>query len=393
MEYSMETKQECYKCSYWKPPEIMVGSTATFTQLDSELNASTPYFECFWKCEREVNRKKENCLSAAESIEQAKGCYNIAKEEYSRCFEICDKESSGDMLAPALQPLPGYEKEKHLKADKFRNKISTQLDLVTPEDLKEVKNLRLGIEDKGMIDFGSRAIDISNADLDQYVSFGEGSVTIDSNRLPELDAPATITLNDVHLTNPSILKDGKACSECRIISYDKNSATLVFTVPGFTTYAAVNGSATGIGTLDLAGGSFPVYVDLATGDIAVDLNADGDVAGDETKITVFGGGIIDLGGAVPGAMTLTTERAQIQGADADEDVDFSFVDSGSKLGISLLSQSSLNMTYSKEKKSYMGMTRYGALFEIEDDTYSNNLVIDYPARGQRYANVGVSVNN
>ncbi len=44
---------------------------------------------------------------------------------------------------------------------------------------------------------------------------------------------ATITLYNITVQNPKIMKDGAECTQCTIQSYDRASGTLVFTVPGF----------------------------------------------------------------------------------------------------------------------------------------------------------------
>ncbi|MFC1647900.1 S-layer protein [Nanoarchaeota archaeon] len=61
----------------------------------------------------------------------------------------------------------------------------------------------------------------------------------------------------------------------------------------------------GEGDLIVGGNAYQIWVSSATGNpIAVDLNADGDVAGDKAKFTTKGGGVIDLDNA-----STTPERA------------------------------------------------------------------------------------
>ncbi|MEK7508031.1 MAG: PKD domain-containing protein, partial [Patescibacteria group bacterium] len=77
-------------------------------------------------------------------------------------------------------------------------------------------------------------------DIDSSLAITDGAISLDSVNLPELNKEATITLYNITVSNPAILKDGTSCSVCSIISYQDN--TLVFTVPGFSTYTVVEGT-------------------------------------------------------------------------------------------------------------------------------------------------------
>ncbi len=75
-------------------------------------------------------------------------------------------------------------------------------------------------------------------DIDANLDITYGTVNLNSAALPELNKPATITLYNVSVINPQILRDGDLCSGCSIISYQNN--TLTFSVPGFSTYSIVS---------------------------------------------------------------------------------------------------------------------------------------------------------
>jgi hypothetical protein len=74
--------------------------------------------------------------------------------------------------------------------------------------------------------------DNAQLDIDSYISISKGSISLDSTHLPELNRPATITLYNLTITNPRILKDGAVCATCTV-NYDRATKTLTFTVPGF----------------------------------------------------------------------------------------------------------------------------------------------------------------
>jgi hypothetical protein len=115
---------------------------------------------------------------------------------------------------------------------------------LTGKDLKSVPDFELGILSKGKIKF-NQAVSLGREktplDLDSTVFIEESRVTVNSSSAPELNKPATITLYNITLTEPKIMKDGVVCTTCTLVSYDRNTKTLVFTVPGFSTYEVVEG--------------------------------------------------------------------------------------------------------------------------------------------------------
>jgi|GEM_PF-890409 len=75
-------------------------------------------------------------------------------------------------------------------------------------------------------------------DLDTTLNISAGKVSLDSSRVPELkDKPALITLYNITVEEPVILRDGVRCTTCTILPYTNN--TLIFTVPGFSEYTVI----------------------------------------------------------------------------------------------------------------------------------------------------------
>ncbi|MEM3126745.1 MAG: DUF2341 domain-containing protein [Candidatus Woesearchaeota archaeon] len=87
--------------------------------------------------------------------------------------------------------------------------------------------------------YTNRIIDIPvTRNIGSNVVLAKNQITINEVNLPELDAPAELTLYKVDFGNPEILINGKRChkDECRIKSNENE--TLVFDVSGFSTYSA-----------------------------------------------------------------------------------------------------------------------------------------------------------
>jgi len=107
---------------------------------------------------------------------------------------------------------------------------STDLSTV---NMQNITDLTLSKTD-GKIVFDTTVNISGSADLDSNVIITHDSITINSAQLPFLNKPATLTMNSVPYSNVAILRDGVQCIGCSIISL--NSGTLIFTVPGFSTY-------------------------------------------------------------------------------------------------------------------------------------------------------------
>jgi len=93
----------------------------------------------------------------------------------------------------------------------------------------------------GKIEFGGQGLDFTNADLDSYVFIQDKLIGIDTNNLPNLNVPATITFYNIDYVNPRILRDDVDCASCSIVSYV--GGNLVVNVPGFSNYTVSSFSA------------------------------------------------------------------------------------------------------------------------------------------------------
>ncbi len=109
-------------------------------------------------------------------------------------------------------------------------------------DLNSVSNLELK-NSLGKVNFETGNYSLvkktgESLDIDSNLTISKGLVYLDSTNVPELNKPATITLYNITVAKPKIMRDGVVCDKCIIISYINN--TLVFTVPGFSTYEVID---------------------------------------------------------------------------------------------------------------------------------------------------------
>ncbi|HIH10269.1 MAG TPA: hypothetical protein HA254_06415, partial [Candidatus Diapherotrites archaeon] len=122
--------------------------------------------------------------------------------------------------------------------------IATKFDIrpdFNATDINGMQSLELGILAFGKVSYAGKNIllvkmlagEDERLNLDADLNISQGKISLNPENLPQLGAPAAITLYNTNFTNPKILKDGAECTECSILGYDRDAKTLVFTVPGF----------------------------------------------------------------------------------------------------------------------------------------------------------------
>ncbi|MEM4261925.1 MAG: Ig-like domain-containing protein, partial [Candidatus Diapherotrites archaeon] len=104
-------------------------------------------------------------------------------------------------------------------------------------DITTMNELEIGITNKGKIKWETTlklTATINNTeeplDLNNDLNISNNKISLNQNKLRELNKPATITLYTT-TQNPKIMKDNKECTQCRII--EKTSTYVKFTVPNF----------------------------------------------------------------------------------------------------------------------------------------------------------------
>ncbi|MEM4257507.1 MAG: hypothetical protein QXD98_04045, partial [Candidatus Diapherotrites archaeon] len=100
-----------------------------------------------------------------------------------------------------------------------------------------MNELEIGITNKGKIRWETTlklTTTINNTeeplDLNNDLNISNNKISLNQNKLRELNKLATITLYTT-TQNPKIMKDNKECTQCRII--EKTSTYVKFTVPNF----------------------------------------------------------------------------------------------------------------------------------------------------------------
>ena len=120
---------------------------------------------------------------------------------------------------------------------------------LTPEQLEQATDVTIELANIGRIDFGDNVFDLRDVvDIDRNVLIGNGVAGINSDELPQLDAPATITFFRVVNYNPDtsrifyndgfVQENSLVCEapRCTNINYDSNTGMLTFDVSGFSLY-------------------------------------------------------------------------------------------------------------------------------------------------------------
>lgn len=128
-------------------------------------------------------------------------------------------------------------------------------------NLNNVTNVTLEKSAAGKIAFGNSALNLSDvADVDSNVVIANGLIGINTQNLPQLNKPATLTMYNVNFaTTPTIFyTDGfttdknqinNVCTFCSVVSFQNNR--LVFTASHFTTFAVKNVVASKLAIRDL----------------------------------------------------------------------------------------------------------------------------------------------
>jgi hypothetical protein len=166
-------------------------------------------------------------LDAGEHVIEVIANNSIGEERESRTFEVV----SSRRFAVDYNSFYG-------KGD------TTDLDELSDTDLAVLKNFTL--ENKyGKIEF-LETIDLKEAanvmtdviNIDSNILIGNNSVEVKSDVVSSFNKKARVSLKDLTLDDPRILKDEEVCydPECEIESYF--NGTLVFMVKGFTVYMA-----------------------------------------------------------------------------------------------------------------------------------------------------------
>jgi len=110
-----------------------------------------------------------------------------------------------------------------------------------------ITNVKIGVTDTGLIDFGDQTLNLTDANLDNIVEISSNRVSIDSASFTNLNKSATITmLGLTYDKRPALLIDGEPCNEsnetCLFLNYSSGTGILNFNVSHFTAFTTQNNS-------------------------------------------------------------------------------------------------------------------------------------------------------
>jgi parallel beta-helix repeat protein len=112
-------------------------------------------------------------------------------------------------------------------------------DFLSEPDLQNVDNLRIENTSQGRVRWLQNSRNVSEADFDTHLKFGDNWIWVDSANLNEnLNSSANITFYGLaFVETPVVLEDGAVCSDCAVLGYDSDQ-NLTFNVTHFTNYSA-----------------------------------------------------------------------------------------------------------------------------------------------------------
>jgi len=101
----------------------------------------------------------------------------------------------------------------------------------------QYKGLILGDGTDGKIEFNENVTLNESYNLDNAVEIGYGYIYVNSTMYPSLNKSANLTMYNLQLGYPTILKDGTPCTDCTILSWNTNTGKLIFNVSSFSNYS------------------------------------------------------------------------------------------------------------------------------------------------------------
>ena len=113
--------------------------------------------------------------------------------------------------------------------------ITSQFDGATTDfdnegDLNSVSNAVVERSSFGKIEWIDN-VDVDGQDLDAYINISSNFISLDAVKLhSSLNSSANLSFYNLTLGYPKILKDGKDCSDCSVLSWDANNGNVVFNV-------------------------------------------------------------------------------------------------------------------------------------------------------------------
>jgi len=175
--------------------------------------------------------------------------YNVTSElwEYNRTFNTRgDHQWNITCLAPGFSTQSNVNILSILEQNGTMPNVSNfdglTTDFSVEENLNEVDNLVIEKEGYGIIRWLLPNRNVSGADFDSYLIFGNGSVWLNTSNFDStINSSSNITLYNLPFVyTPIILQEGIICvSDCNVLGYNGN---FTFNVTHFTNYSAAGNS-------------------------------------------------------------------------------------------------------------------------------------------------------
>ncbi len=151
----------------------------------------------------------KNCSGFENYLSCPQDCFSGGEDNYCNKVEdgICDKDCLFGDLDCYSYPT----------ATKFSPSLTTDFSKINKSYFDYVRNIKIGIEGLGQIDFQDSYIDVSGANLDKYVTIEKGKIRVQN--LPGLNKSATLIFFN---TKGDVLKNNLPCTECKVEQKDNN---------------------------------------------------------------------------------------------------------------------------------------------------------------------------
>lgn len=190
-------------------------------------------------CENSINFEDPTCATATRTCldQDGDGVYEFNSQTCSYGRDIClltyqdISPAQYDRYAPQARAVNiGWD----ISSNTFSNLPSFEL---SKDNLARIQFLR----PVNLIEINSSGC-FTPIQIDPLLEIEERRVEIDTTTFNNLDVPATITFYNINFNNPSLLKDGEACSppECVIVNRDTSQGTLTVEVSGFSEYEVID---------------------------------------------------------------------------------------------------------------------------------------------------------
>ncbi|MFC1800790.1 hypothetical protein ACFLYT_01910, partial [Nanoarchaeota archaeon] len=189
---------------------------------DDDFNTSIVYIDGVWQ-----QNTTNNYYNATDQITNTNHTITVHTQDHYGNINNIDQNSTAYL--PALPTIIYTE---------FENKgETTNLSYIGSEDT-EVAGLTLDTGTHGKIEFTENVTLNSSYNLNNPIEIGYASISLNPAIYPTLNTPANLTMRNLQFGYPKLLKDGAACTDCTILSWDTNTGELIFNVTSFSTYTA-----------------------------------------------------------------------------------------------------------------------------------------------------------